>query len=320
MKPFSSLEEQIDILTNRKLKIDDSQDAKNYLLNNNYYNVVNLYSKILLENSNSNSYIDGSTFAEIKYLHILDTEIKSTILKYLIQAEKHFKSIFSYCFCDVHRDKYDYLKTESYDPDRTLDIHRTLSTISNKINSLKNSRNENAIKHYFTQHNSVPLWVIINELTFGDVKYMYKYSKADIRLSVADYLSEYIASNNSGNIKNKLAPNTVDIILHCVNELRNCCAHNNKLWDFKTRDSIPYIPEIYDGITDRNDTRSNFFAIFLSLQSLIHPDEFRVLSNTLRKRFRTTSKKIHSVDFNTVLAKYGFPKNWHDNDPLPQIS
>ena len=137
MKPFSSLEEQIDILTNRKLKIDDSQDAKNYLLNNNYYNVVNLYSKILLENSNSNSYIDGSTFAEIKYLHILDTEIKSTILKYLIQAEKHFKSIFSYCFCDVHRDKYDYLKTESYDPDRTLDIHRTLSTISNKINSLK---------------------------------------------------------------------------------------------------------------------------------------------------------------------------------------
>ena len=72
MKPFSSLEEQIDILTNRKLKIDDSQDAKNYLLNNNYYNVVNLYSKILLENSNSNSYIDGSTFAEIKYLHILD--------------------------------------------------------------------------------------------------------------------------------------------------------------------------------------------------------------------------------------------------------
>ena len=50
------------------------------------------------------------------------------------------------------------------------------------------------------------------------------------------------------------------------------------------------------------------------------PDEFRVLNNTLRKRFRTTSKKIHSVDFNTVLEKYGFPKNWHDNDPLPQIS
>ena len=134
MKPFSSLDDQIEILGERKLRIDDIEDAKNYLLNNNYYNVVNLYSKILLENSNS--YIDGSTFAEIKALHILDTEIKSTILKYLIQAEKHFKSIFSYCFCHVHRDKYDYLKTESYDPNSTLDIHRTLSTISNKINSL----------------------------------------------------------------------------------------------------------------------------------------------------------------------------------------
>lgn len=318
MKPFSSLDEQIDILKSRNLQIHDIEDAKNYLLSNNYYNVVNLYSKVFLENSNR--YIVGSTFAEIKALHILDTEIKSTILKYLIQAEKHFKSIFSYCFCDIHRDKYDYLKTESYNPNSTLDIHRTLSTISNKINSFKKNPTENAIKHYFNQHHSVPLWVIINELTFGDVKYMYKYSKDDIRLSVADHLSEYVASNTGGDINNKLAPNTVDIILHCVNELRNCCAHNNKLWDFKTRDSIPYIPEIYAGVTAKNGTRSNFYSIFLSLQSLINPDEFKILNNTLRKRLRTTSKKIHSVDFNTVLEKYGFPKNWHDIEPLPQIS
>lgn len=37
MKPFSSLEAQIEILTNRKLIIDDIEDAKYYLLNNNYY-------------------------------------------------------------------------------------------------------------------------------------------------------------------------------------------------------------------------------------------------------------------------------------------
>lgn len=318
MKPFSSLDEQIEILQSRKLQIDDIQDAKNYLLNNNYYNVVNLYSKVLLENSNR--YIVGSTFAEIKALHILDTEIKSTILKYLIQAEKHFKSIFSYCFCDAYRDEYNYLKTESYDPDSTLDIHRTLSMISNKINNFKNSRDENSIKHYFTRHQSVPLWVIINELTLGDVKYMYKYSTPDIRLNVANYLSEYVASNNGGNIDNRLAPNTVDIILQCFNELRNCCAHNNKLWDFNTRDNIPYIPEIYDGIIDRDEARSNLYSIFLSLQSLIHPYEFRILNNTLRKRFRTTSKKIHSVNFNTVLEKYGFPEDWHERDCLPQIS
>ena len=318
MKPFSSLEEQIEILIRRRLQIDDIEDAKNYLLNNNYYNVVNLYSKVLLENSDR--YIVGSTFTEIKALHILDTEIKSTILKYLIQAEKHFKSIFSYCFCDVHREEYNYLRTESYDPNSTLDIHRTLSSISNKINILKNSRNENAVRHHFERHDSVPLWVVINELTFGDVKHMYKYSKDDIRLSVADHLSEYVASNTGEDMNDKLSPTTVDIILQCVNELRNCCAHNNKLWDFTTRDSIPYIPEIYDGVTGRNGTRSNCYSIFLALQTLINPDEFRTLNNTLRKRFRNASNKIHSVDFNKVLQKYGFPEGWHNRDPLPQIS
>ena len=65
---------------------------------------------------------------------------------------------------------------------------------------------------------------------------------------------------------------------------------------------------------------TRIFLLFLSLQSLIHPDEFRVLNNTLRKRFRTTSKKIHSVNFNTVLKKYGFPEDWHERDRLPQIS
>ena len=47
MKPFKTIVEQIHQLNDRNLTIKDKEKAKKYLLDNNYYNVINLYSKIL---------------------------------------------------------------------------------------------------------------------------------------------------------------------------------------------------------------------------------------------------------------------------------
>lgn len=41
MKPFKTIKEQIKIMEDRGLKIDDYQKAEAYLLENNYYNVIN---------------------------------------------------------------------------------------------------------------------------------------------------------------------------------------------------------------------------------------------------------------------------------------
>ena len=69
MRPFKTIDEQIQILKDRGLIIEDHVETRNYLIRNNYYNVVNMYSK-MFQNS-ENSYIAGTTFKEIKALHIL---------------------------------------------------------------------------------------------------------------------------------------------------------------------------------------------------------------------------------------------------------
>ncbi|UEA30646.1 Abi family protein [Granulicatella elegans] len=124
--------------------------------------------------------------------------------------------------------KYDYLKTESYNSESTLEIHRTLSSISQIIMKMKNSKNDNSIKHHINQYKTVPLWVIINELDLGTVKYMYIHSDAKVRNDVAKRLYEYMYNNTKDSTYTKLDANTVDIVLHCINDLRNCCAHNHK--------------------------------------------------------------------------------------------
>ncbi len=47
-KPFKTLDEQISILKSRGLIIPDEEAAKLSLLCNNYYNVINYYSKFFM--------------------------------------------------------------------------------------------------------------------------------------------------------------------------------------------------------------------------------------------------------------------------------
>ena len=40
MKPFKTIDEQYDLLLSRGLSFSNEEKAKQYLLNNNYYNVI----------------------------------------------------------------------------------------------------------------------------------------------------------------------------------------------------------------------------------------------------------------------------------------
>ena len=44
MKPFKTLDEQIEILEDRNLVFTNKEEAKDYLLHNNYYNICLLYT------------------------------------------------------------------------------------------------------------------------------------------------------------------------------------------------------------------------------------------------------------------------------------
>lgn len=53
MKKFSSIEEQIELLKKRGLNIPDEDKAARYLLTNNYYNIINGYSKYFQESEDT---------------------------------------------------------------------------------------------------------------------------------------------------------------------------------------------------------------------------------------------------------------------------
>ena len=63
MKEFKTIDEQIKLLIDRGISFDDVDKAKKLLLTNNYYNIINGYKDLFL--NENDKYISGATFEEI---------------------------------------------------------------------------------------------------------------------------------------------------------------------------------------------------------------------------------------------------------------
>ncbi|MGX7197855.1 Abi family protein [Enterococcus olivae] len=241
MKPFKTLDEQMDLLEERGLTICNKEKTKRYLLEHSYYKVINVYSKFFQEEENR--YIEHATFEEIRLVHIFDTELNSTLFKFLIECEKHFKSIVSHRFSEYYRDiPFAYLKTSSYDDSNILQLTNSISVLSKVITSQIRDRKANAIKHYYQNHQDIPLWVLISHLTFGQIVRIYTHFDNKLKNTIAKDLSYYLESNL--NKKIIIEPKEVESILFNLIDIRNCVAHNNKLFDFKCKNNLKYIEEI----------------------------------------------------------------------------
>lgn len=156
-KPFKSIDEQINLLKSRGLTFSDENKAKSFLLCNNYYNVINYYSKFFI--SNNDQYIETTNFDEISQVYYFDKEIKAIFFKSILEIEKYLKSLISYYFSESHRENYAYLNAKNFKDDDILKVTQTIANLSKIIEKKQKEKNQNSIKHYINQHHNVPLWV-----------------------------------------------------------------------------------------------------------------------------------------------------------------
>ena len=157
-KPFKTIEEQIDILKDRKLNFKNEDKAKDSLLRNNYYNLINNYGKFISEND---IYFEDVYFEDLLSIKFFDDAIKATIFEYIIEIEKIVKSIISYEYSKNFKDKdFPYLSILNYDKTKFIKSSTFIGVISNIISKYKNKDDGNPIRHYINKYNNVPIWVL----------------------------------------------------------------------------------------------------------------------------------------------------------------
>lgn len=311
MKPFKSLDEQIEILEYRNLLFTNKDEAKIYLLHNNYYNIINCYSKYFL--SSNGKYIDGTDFKNIIDVHHFDKNIKTIFFTYLIESEKTFKSIFAYRYSEHFKDiRYPYLDIKNYDTDKILDASKFISQLSNIISNNIKQKN-NSIEHYVLKHEDVPMWVLVNNLTFGQTSKLYSYMPMSLKNKIAKDLSYFLKINTANE---KVLLESVQLESYLINlvELRNKIAHNNKIIDYKFRNHNrfnSFLHEPYGVLKD--SPRNDIFNTFITMKCFLWDQEFIQLNNSISKRFRKLERKINPLAYNKIINDLGFI------DSLPKI-
>ena len=150
---------------------------KRFLEQENYYNVINGYKDLfLLKDTHGKpvepeTYLSNAHFNELKTLFLFDRELRFLFLKYLLIFENSFKTVISHEFSRKYPKANSYLDIANYREDDPKGVLKQISILTKTIHD--NVGAKGAIKHYIEDHGSVPLWVLVNYLTIGNLSYLY---------------------------------------------------------------------------------------------------------------------------------------------------
>ena len=108
--------------------------------------------------------------------------------------------------------------------------------------------------------------------------------------------------------------------MYNIYELRNLCAHGNRLLDFKCKNNVVYYEPLHSLYNIQStDPKQSIYHIFIVLQCFLSKMEYAILHNTIKKRMNNLENKLASISHNKILNLLGFPNDWNRNVAnLPQ--
>ena len=295
-KQFLTYDEQITFLEEKKgLIIPDKEYARKILLKIGYFPLINGYKEVFKE-SNNDQFKRGTTFEDIYELYSFDNDLRNIFLKYILVAERNIKSSLSYHFCKEYGDlQSDYLDVNNYDytGKKKSVINKMVKIMSGQ---LRYDSDYVYIRHYMTVYQYVPLWVLMNVLTIGQLSKIYASQKGRIQIKVCQDFGP-------------LKINELGKMLAVMTKFRNVCAHNDRLFDFRTKDAL-LDRNIYERLQITKEKgrykygKNDLYAQVIILKLFLSEEDFRIFFHDLKRCFK--KHLIHKE----ILEKMGFPENW----------
>ena len=299
-KPFLTIEQQIALLKKRKLNIPENQieDAKNFLLNNNYYRVSG-YTLTLRKND---EFYPNASFDNIRQIYQFDKRLRHSILSLTEEIEVRAKSMLAY----YHSQKYGPMGYKDVNTFHCAEGNKVdTEAISNFLTVQKKamqqqdrmSETELFLKHFKEKHDgNLPIWAYVEVLTISDVSKMYGILDTDIQKSIA---KEFGYCHNTGN-------ELLAQLLHSVTIVRNICAHGGRLFNrnFIRKPKLSQRHKKLLRVEQGTVIYDRLFSYILVIKDLSIQEDFDLLKEHLLE----LTAKYPFVD----MKYYGFPDNWKE--------
>ncbi len=303
-KQFLTIEQQIDHLKNTKgLEIHNKDYATETLMQIGYFGLIGGY-KQPFKNPTTKNYISGTCFEDIVALCKLDENLRELFLKYLLQIERHIRSLISYYFTEKYgEDQSHYLNSANFtnNPKYTMDITRLIKTLDKLANL---NSDYPYIIHQRNTYGNVPLWVLINGLPFGTLSKFYIALTQDIKIKISKNF-------------NKVNEKQLEQFLRVITKFRNICAHGERLFSFKNDHAIPNT-NIHKKLlipikgNEYSCGKHDLFAVVIAFYYLLPSDDFKKFKQSLSKILNHYFAASNAISETSLYEQMGFPANWKD--------
>lgn len=335
-KPYKNYDELLKILEDRNLDIVDKEKAKNLLQLHGYYSLINGYKESFLEKSGE-KYKPGYNLDDIYSLYLIDSEMQELFLTSVLKVEKHLANtignVVAEHFGVDHRNSYlDYLKKPKprasyhYSPSKNSYLteenycgdfkRKTLQNIISRIYYCTH----NPILYYKNHHDHIPPWILVQNLTFGQIVNYYQIQKPKIK---SEIVNEMITSVDNENMSKKktLFYSEAQILSF----FRNTAAHAAPIYLFKVDKHQKHFTQpskeqlkfyLGENIFENSDEllmgENDLYAAFLSLLLLDRDSLQREMLITKLKSLEYNYKNtpVFSDDYKEYINKAGLPDNY----------
>lgn len=303
-RKFLTYKQQIERLTvNRGLVIEDVDYAESILKQIGYFSLVSTY-KDLFSVPGSNKYRKGTKLEDIVALYKFDENLRELFLKYILKVERNVKSLISYYFCEEFgASQRAYLDISNY---TDKGFHRgDVEYLVHSLEKLVSERGDYPeIDAYREKHNDVPLWVLVNAMTFGMLSKFYRLMPADLQEKVSREFPEIDGEE-------------LEVIMKSLNKFRNVCAHNEKLYSYKCKYNMPDFPLHAKLNIARQDGeymcgKKDLFSLAIAFKYLLSNEDFKKFKNRFRDTLAHYMNNTVVIEQDEILKEMGFPINWEE--------
>lgn len=294
-KCFRDTRIQIGILRCRGMIIKNKSFAKRVIRETNYYNLINGYkTQFILQTTPNERYLPGTRFEELYALYEFDRKLRIITLEEILKIEKRVKTLVAYCFSDNHGHR-DYLRFENFDiqgADKFLQVSKLLSDLYKKIDI---NKKDAAVSHYVNGKNYVPLWVLVNAISMGDISKFYSNMLPAERASVAKRMKWGVREQELSNI------------LFYLSSVRNRCAHDELLYCYHSHVKMFQNRFYKYFLTAKKD---GYFSTVVAFKFLLTAREYSEYQNKLDILFEELKSQLTTISIKKIRDIMDMPSNW----------
>ena len=292
-KRYLTIDEQISLLESKGLIIDSKKNAIKYLNEIGYYKLINGYREPFLYNLNGEKrFVDDTSIQNLYDLYTFDHKLRVLFFNFISDCEIVIKNRMSELISRKYGINHKiYLQSSNFKQDGNVQTKFEDLKLSICKEISKQKLKNNCLNWYSKNYKYYPFWVLNTVLSFGTISKIYSRMIQADQYEISSYFN--------------LKSDVFESFLLNLTLFRNVCAHNERFYNFRTRNKIK--KRDIEGSLAVCENLGNFFQYITrdSGESKSLEEEIRhARSYAVIQGYRFQNKI--QIDFPELPEKYGY--------------